>query len=108
MNGRKKCVDDLPQNFASIEQAAEFWDTHDTADYWKFTRPVTDFVFDIKRRRYLVSLKPSLSKRLAKAASQRGMTSEMLLNQWVKKQLDSLAPQRATKVQKRKSTARAR
>jgi hypothetical protein len=30
---RKKHVDPLPEEFASYEEAAEFWDTHDTTDY---------------------------------------------------------------------------
>jgi hypothetical protein len=30
---RKKKVDPIPEQFASYEQAAEFWDKHDTTDY---------------------------------------------------------------------------
>ena len=30
---RKKPIDPIPEEFASYEEAAEFWDTHDTTDY---------------------------------------------------------------------------
>ncbi len=33
MKARKKHVDPIPKEFASYEEAAEFWDTHDTTDY---------------------------------------------------------------------------
>jgi hypothetical protein len=108
MAGRKRRVDPLPENFASIKEAAEFWDKHDTADYWEFTRPVTDVVFDIKRRRYLVALDPSLSKRLDKVATQQGVSGEALLNRWVKERLDSLTPRHGTKRRRRESGERER
>jgi len=30
---RKKRVEPIPEEFASYEEAADFWDTHDTTDY---------------------------------------------------------------------------
>jgi hypothetical protein len=30
---RKRYVDPIPDKFSSYEEAAEFWDTYDTADY---------------------------------------------------------------------------
>ena len=33
MSDKRKGVDPIPDEFASYEEAAEFWDTHDTADY---------------------------------------------------------------------------
>ena len=32
--------DPIPENFASIEEAAEFWETHSLADYWDMTKEV--------------------------------------------------------------------
>lgn len=29
----KKQIESTPENFDSYEEAAEFWDTHDTTDY---------------------------------------------------------------------------
>ncbi len=33
MNDKPKQVDPIPEEFSSYEEAAEFWDTHDTTDY---------------------------------------------------------------------------
>lgn len=42
--------DTIPEHFARIEEAAEFWDTHDLADYADMTKEVTATV-DLQRRR---------------------------------------------------------
>lgn len=47
--------DPLPEHFDSLEEAAEFWDTHDSADYEEYIHDV-ECDFDIKRRTYLVLL----------------------------------------------------
>jgi len=33
MSDKPKHIDPIPDEFARYEEAAEFWDTHDTADY---------------------------------------------------------------------------
>ncbi len=33
MTDKPKVIDSIPEEFASYEEAAEFWDTHDTTDY---------------------------------------------------------------------------
>jgi hypothetical protein len=33
MHDHKKQVDAIPEEFSSYEEAAEFWETHDTTDY---------------------------------------------------------------------------
>ncbi|MGA9995315.1 MAG: CopG family antitoxin [Pyrinomonadaceae bacterium] len=40
--------DPLPEQFNSIDEAAEFWDTHSSADYEEYMKDV-DFEVDIKR-----------------------------------------------------------
>jgi hypothetical protein len=77
--------DPIPENFASIEEAAEFWETHSLADYWDVTREVH---FD-------VNLKPQIDKeilqRVKKIASQNGVSAETLINQWLKEKLEAYA-----------------
>lgn len=41
----------LPEHFNNIEEAAEFWDTHDSADYEEYMRDV-EFGVEIKMKRY--------------------------------------------------------
>jgi hypothetical protein len=51
MTVRKKHVDPIPEEFASYEEAAEFWDSHDTTDYPDAFRTV-EAVVELRRRRY--------------------------------------------------------
>jgi hypothetical protein len=36
----KKTTDPIPETFSSYEEAAEFWDTHDTTEYIQDSHPV--------------------------------------------------------------------
>jgi hypothetical protein len=36
----KELRDLIPEHFMSIEEAAEFWDNHDLADYWDLIEEV--------------------------------------------------------------------
>ena len=50
MNDKKKQIDEIPEEFESCEQAAEFWDTHDTTDYANEFETV-EAETELKRRR---------------------------------------------------------
>ena len=78
----RKKRDPLPERFISIEEAAEFWDTHDSADYEEFMRDV-DCEINIKRRTYLVSLESELYRKLRIIAKERGVKPETLVNLWL-------------------------
>lgn len=80
----------IPENFESIEAAADFWDTHSIADYWDLTRPV-DFKVNLKRRRYLVALEPRLMKQVARKAEAKGISPETLINVWLTEKLREAA-----------------
>jgi hypothetical protein len=79
----------LPESFVSTDAAGDFWDNHDLADYWDQTKPVTDMKFQIKRRHFFFAVKPSLARRLRKAASEKGITGEALLNLWLSERLNA-------------------
>ncbi len=78
--------DPLPEHFASIEEAGEFWDTHDLADYWDLTQPA-DFDVELEDHRYLVALDPELAEDLATEAHRRGVSVETLINLWLSQKL---------------------
>ncbi len=42
MKKRDKKIDPIPEHFASIEEASDFWDTHDAGDYEAYLRPVNE------------------------------------------------------------------
>jgi hypothetical protein len=85
----KSVRDPIPDQFATIEEAAEFWDTHDLADYWDLTEEV-DFEVNLRRRRYPVALDPELAEKLAKEARQRGLSTETLVNLWLNEKLQQV------------------
>lgn len=83
---KRKKRDSIPQHFKGIEEAAEFWDSHDLADYWDLTREV-HFEVDIQRRSFLVALEPELAKKLAACAHAQGVSIETLINVWLAEKL---------------------
>ncbi|MBC8448325.1 MAG: hypothetical protein H8D78_11290 [Chloroflexi bacterium] len=74
--------DPIPEHFKSIEEAAEFWDSHDLADYWDLTREA-HFEVDIQRRVFLTALEPTLAKKLTAVAHKQGISTETLINVWL-------------------------
>ncbi len=82
----KKEHDQIPEHFNSIEEAAEFWDSHDLADYWDLTREA-EFDVDIQRRVFLTALEPELAKKLSECARKQGVSTETLINVWLSEKL---------------------
>jgi hypothetical protein len=86
MSEKSKPRDPIPEEFGSIEAAAEFWDAHSLADYWDQTREV-HFDVDLQRRVVLVPLEQSLADRLAAMARRQGLSTETLVNLWLSERL---------------------
>jgi len=55
LNDKLKEIDPLPEEFASYEEAAEFWDTHDTTDYPDSFETIAVHS-ELRRRRYKVDI----------------------------------------------------
>jgi hypothetical protein len=79
--------DPIPKNFKSVEEAADFWDTHDLADYLDSTRE-TNFEVDLQRRVFLTALEPQLAKKLTEIARKQGITTETLINVWLTEKME--------------------
>ena len=82
----KKQRDPLPEHFNSLEEAAEFWDTHDSADYEDYMRDI-EYEVSIKRRVYLVELNNELYDKVRVIAQEKGIPAEALVNQWVQEKV---------------------
>ena len=82
---KEKTIDPIPENFASIEEAAEFWDTHSLADYWDQTHEVEIEVH--APRRQWVPLAANLSLQAAERARREGVSVETLVNLWIAEKL---------------------
>lgn len=78
----KRKRDPIPKHFKSVEEAAEFWDTHDLGDYWDLTQEA-HFEVDIQQRVFLTALEPELAKRLTIVAHRQGVSTETLINVWL-------------------------
>ncbi len=72
----------LPAHFRSPDEAAEFWDTHDSADYEEHLRDAACEV-DIQRRVHLISLDSDLYHRVNAIAQAKGISAETLVNLWI-------------------------
>jgi CopG antitoxin of type II toxin-antitoxin system len=79
----------IPEEFATIGEAAEFWDTHSLADYWDRTEEA-DFTVNLRQRHYLVALAPQLAEKLAAEAHKQGLSTETLVNLWLSEKLRSM------------------
>ena len=76
----------VPKEFATLEAAADFWDKHDVADYWKDTKEVKADVKVPPTLRY-VPLEKEIAKFIAKIAKDQHITPETLVNLWLKERL---------------------
>lgn len=77
-------------NARSLEEIAEFWDTHSLADYWDQTHEVEIEVQLETRHR--VTIDPELYARLVAEARMRGVLPETLVNVWMAERLTQKRP----------------
>jgi hypothetical protein len=73
--------DPIPE-FRTLEEIAEFWDTHSTADYFDRTEEV-HFEVDLGKERHPIYLLPELLEQLESQAQARGVSVETLANPWL-------------------------
>lgn len=78
---KEQPIDSVPENFDSVEGAADFWDTHSLADYWDQTREVEVEVH--APRREWIPLAANLAAQAAELARQEGLSIEKLVNLWI-------------------------
>ena len=73
-------------NSQTIEQLAEFWDTHDATDFDEQTHEV-EMHFELDRRYHYVAIDPDLLSSLRQRAQARGLSTESLINLWLQERL---------------------
>jgi hypothetical protein len=69
----------------TLEEIADFWDTHSLDDYWDQTHEVEFEVRAQRRRR--ITLDPDVYARVEAQARARGLLPETLVNLWVMERL---------------------
>jgi predicted HicB family RNase H-like nuclease len=86
MSNKQKHVDPIPEAFASYEEAAEFWDTHDTTDYLDSFETIS-VETEFKRRRYEVEIDEDLMKVLHEQAQKRGVAVSQLVSEMLREKI---------------------
>ena len=81
----------LPQ-FASREEEAEFWDTHDLTDYWPDFKPVQARFARSLSEGITIRLDPETLAELRKRAHARGIDPTTLVRMWIIEQLQATKP----------------
>ena len=90
MNDKRKQIDPLPDEFGSYEEAAEFWDTHDTTDYLEHFETV-ETEAELKRRRFEVEVDEELMRALRARAQERGIPISRLVSEMLRDRIRSAA-----------------
>lgn len=83
---KKKRIDPLPNEFASYEEAAAFWDAHDTTDYPGAFRTVK-VVSQFRNRHYEIPIEPDVVSALRAQARKRGITLSRLASELLRRHL---------------------
>ena len=87
MPNRDKRVDPIPDTFASYDEAADFWDTHDTTDYPEAFQPVEVEEVELRRRRYEVEIDEDVMRVLQAKAQQCHVSISRLASDLLRQQL---------------------
>jgi hypothetical protein len=92
-NGVKvKASPPLPK-FKSLEEEVAFWETHDLTEYRDYWHEVKDVKIDLVPRR--LRLEDELAQQINKLALRRGVSSETLVNLWLRQKLsETLNPKK--------------
>ena len=86
MGKNNKQRDPLPEEFPTLEEAAEFWDTHSLADYEDLQK---DVVFEVEPRSETnyFAVEKALAERIDQLAQLQGVLPETLVNLWLKEKV---------------------
>ncbi len=78
--------DPIPENFRTLDELWDFWDTHSTADYPEFLKPVKVSVC-LEKGAELLRVADDLVSPLQRRARRHGLTLEALVNRWIRERL---------------------
>jgi predicted transcriptional regulator len=84
----KKKIDPIPETFNSYEEAAEFWDTHDTTDYPENWHPVK-VISEFRGRHYEIEIEEGVANALRKEAKLKGVTPSRLASDLLRQRLQA-------------------
>jgi hypothetical protein len=86
MNNLQKPIDPIPEEFSNEDEAAVFWDAHDTTDYLNESRPVK-VVGQFRARHYEIEIDENVAQTLRLRAKRQGITPSRLASDLLRQQL---------------------
>ena len=69
-------------HFESYEEAADWFETYDMADYEEVLKPV-EFHVDLRKDRNWVELEHFLAQKIRVVAKEKGVSNRSLVNEWL-------------------------
>ncbi len=81
-----KKIKQMPEEFRTYEEAAEFWDTHDSTDFMDILEEA-DIKVDLQKRHYLIELDKSTAEVLQENARRKGVSPGHLASELLQEQL---------------------
>lgn len=82
--------DVLPENFTTLEELSDFWDTHSSADYEEVMEPV-EVEIDLSSSKIYCSVAKDLLREVRRQARRQGVSTETLINLWLQEKVRASA-----------------
>ncbi|MFQ6028904.1 MAG: CopG family antitoxin [Dehalococcoidia bacterium] len=89
MADQEKSKSRIPE-FASIEEEAEFWDTHDTTDFGDEFKPVRVRFAKNLSEGITIRLDPETLRKVRELAKEKGIGPTVLMRIWIMERLKEL------------------
>ncbi|HLM02425.1 MAG TPA: CopG family antitoxin [Pyrinomonadaceae bacterium] len=74
----------------SYQKISEFWDANDLSNVWEKTE-AAEFEVDLESDVFYYAVETSLSKKLRSIAEKKGLSTESLVNLWLREKVNSSA-----------------
>ena len=88
MKKSKKKIKFIPEEFKTLMEASEFWDSHDASDYWDKTKEAK-FKSTLTKEPKYVAIENTIAKKVFVISKKRHISTETLINLWLKEKISA-------------------
>lgn len=88
MQKSKKKIEPVPEEFETLMEASDFWDTHDISEYWNMTSEAK-FKVSMKREPKYVALENDIAMKVFNIAKKKHVSAETIINLWLREKLSA-------------------
>ena len=82
--------DKMSERFETYEEAAEFWDTHDTTDYWDEFQTI-EVKSELRKRYFEIEIEEDVARSLQDKAKEQGVSLGRLASELLRQKLREAA-----------------